>query len=485
MSTATVERLAQHLYRSALDLGPEPIAAMRISGNVSWSIDSGVMDIVFGDGRTLTVMLTGTVGTLRKALTSAGLIIDYVNTETLNLSAKAIVDGSGDGGNSATGVVNVFSSNLWTLLGAYGIEVDAAETQVEEAIKQLYIGSAEGELLDYWGEHFGVLREGGELDADYRVRIIVEVLRPKNNKIALENAASALVGDRVEIHEPWTDLFHLSDSRLDQERMYDGDIWSPYVFRPVYRGDNNIQWDKVIALLDRLRPAGVFQLSPEWVPSARGQDASVHSLGLISLDTVFGEAVYPDKMVLDNYHFGDEVVSNYRVVAFDVFGHTNDEGVPDPLIALSTRKTFVMAEVILSEQATLGSLRCRTTMNAQYSYDRLILDGIPLSNYDPLWNSLAVEDVSWPSSIRGAEAGYTPSCGLTPGRTDAAFAEASTSFVGDVAVIEVVTAIWLQAGFNYLEGSAPLGWFGPWDGNTWNTYGAISGIAIKVTTENA
>lgn len=491
------ERLARHLYHSALDLDPEGDVAIRFGhpGGCSWVVDAESLRVTLASGELVQFGLDGTLQQLATSLIERGFVVRYVNPDLLHLSCDALLRGVGSDATSAEDQLQVFRSNLWTMLDAYGVVVDQTERDVVEAIAQLYIGTANEDILDYWGEYFGVPRLDAEADDPYRTRIIVEVLRPKNNKVALENAASAIVGDRVEIEEPWMDLFCLSESRLDAEHTYDGDMWSPYVFRPVYRGIHNIDWARVIAVLNELRPAGVLMLDPEWRAPARGAAASNHAWGLVGSDLRSHTTQYADRMRLDDYHFGDPVIFNYRMSWFDLVAVYNDYGVLDPLLPLSGRCNFVRAQIVLSESGSLGDLRCRTAMGVRYTRNRPILDGLKLSDYDTGTVNVGVEDVSWPNEARGADADAIQGLGFSP-RTEGVVTfdygvsedsgapnESVIALASVVVGQSVVTTQLLNIGVNVNSESLPRGWNGFWDGETWARAGVVSGIRISVKTE--
>lgn len=312
------ERLGRHLYGSALDLDPESVVAVRIghARGLAWRVDDGVLYITIGGDTALTLPMDGTMQQLVTALQASGVEVKYVNPDCLNLASGALISGAGDDETSSGDQLKAFTSDLWTMLDAYGVEIREAERQIVEGVAQLYIGSADDEILDYWGEYFGVPRNIDEPDADYRVRMIVEVLRPKNNKVAIENAISEVAGARIELYEPWTDLFYLSVSKLDNERTYNGDDWSPYVFRPVYRGDHNINWSKVLPVIEKLRPAGVMPLYPEWYPDPRGIEINAgKGVGLSRGNTSTRWLRFTDRMILlDDYKLSDPFTPNYSVI---------------------------------------------------------------------------------------------------------------------------------------------------------------------------
>ena len=424
----TRERLLDNLY-SAFDKAPDEVIALRIGsgGILQWTVTTDLLSVTDSNHVVTDIHLTGTLLDVLNALRAAGIEIKYVNSDLLHLHAGTLLKGTGDEAKSNGDQLKIFTSTLWALVDAFGVELSFAEQQIAEAIANLYINTATGEILDYWGEYFGSGRLINETDVEYRTRLLYEILRPKSNKYALINAASAVAGQMIDIYEPWTDLFWLSDSHLDNEHLYDGDEWSPYVFRPVLRSQNNINWTKVLALLDKIRPAAVFPLTPEWVPSVRQIDVEVSGNGLAYTDNEFVMALYADKTYLDTYHFGDPIVQNYQISKLDIIGLGNyrlgplswdennwDEhswdslgvnvngGIPYQELRLDSKCTFVRADAVLSDMdESLGDLRCRFTMQTAVAYNVPILGEFVLSGFDPDYREVAEEDVYWPNLARG------------------------------------------------------------------------------------
>lgn len=314
----TRERLARHLYSSALDLDPEAAIALRVghADGLLWHCEDGYLNLTVGGVALSPIALNGNLQQLANQLSALGVDVKYANQELMGLASGALLEGSGNDDSSEHDQLKVFQSNLWALLDAYSVEIDAADRQIVEGIAQLYIGTASDEILDYWCEFFGVVRNQGESDPDYRARTIAEVLRPKSNKIAIENSISEIVGDRVELYEPWRDLFYLSESKLDKERTFDGQSWSPYLFRPIYTGNNNIDWSKVVPVIEKLRPAGVLMLDPEWVPTPRGVEIKAgNGVGLSRGATSIRWLRFTDRMILlDDYKLSEPFTPNYSVM---------------------------------------------------------------------------------------------------------------------------------------------------------------------------
>jgi len=452
---ATRERLIGNLY-SGLDPAPDKEAALRLGSNgaLSWLIDNGKLTVTEANGLVTDFPLTGTIGDLAKALAKTTIEVKYFNADVQHLSAGTLIDGSGLESESNGDLLSIFTSTLWAIMDAYAVELDAADNNIDEAIADLYINSATGEMLDIWGQYFADPRQIGEADSAYSQRIIVDTLRPKSNKYALINAAKAIFGSKIDIYEPWQDLFFLSESSLDNQRTYDGDMWSPYVFRPQLRAQQNINWNGITALFEKLRPAAVFQLPPEFIPDARGNQAGIKGLGIAQTEHVFSGAIYADKTNLDDYKLGDPIVNNYRISIYDIyamglykllpFSWANAQNqvvtpynwagpwdsklweksvavsngwdskvwnqlypsIPTPIptlpLALEARRSFVRADLVLSDMdEKLGDLRCRFTMKTVTSKNTPLLDDFTLSDFDNGYREVAEEDVYWPDYANG------------------------------------------------------------------------------------
>ena len=469
---ATRERLIGNLY-SGLDPAPDQEAALRLGSNgaLSWLIANGKLTVTEANGLVTDFPLTGTIGDLAKEIAKTSIAVKYLNTDIQHIHAGALIDGSGLESESNGDLLSIFTSTLWAIMDAYAVELDAANTNIDEAIADLYINSATGEMLDIWGEYFADPRQIGESDAAYSQRIIVDTLRPKSNKYALINAAKAIFGSKIDIYEPWQDLFFLSESSLDNQHTYDGDMWSPYVFRPQLRAQQNINWSGITALFEKLRPAAVFQLPPEFIPDTRGNQAGIKGLGIAQTENVFSGAIYADKTNLDDYKLGDPIVNNYRISIYDIHAMglykllplnwdsaqdqavppynwdglwdirlwasalaTNNgwddrvwgelyPGIPTPIpelpLRLNQKRAFVRADLVLSDMdEKLGDLRCRTTMKTVTSKNTPLLDDFALSDFDNGYREVAEEDVYWPDYANGLSVDKAAGTALSFPRTN-------------------------------------------------------------------
>lgn len=518
----TRESLLNNLY-SAFDKAPDEVIALRIGsgGALQWAVTADKLTVTDSNQLVTDIALTGTLLEVLNALRAAGIEIKYVNSDVLHLSAGVLLKGSGNEASSNGDQLKIFTSPLWAIMDSYAVELSFAEQQIVEAIADLYINTATGEILDYWGEYFGCARLNGETDTVYRTRMIYEILRPKSNKYALINAASAVAGQLIDIYEPWQDLFWLSESHLDTEHMYDGDTWSPYVFRPILRGQNNIKWAQIMALLDKIRPAAVFPLDPEWVPDVRQIDAEVSGNGLSFVDHELVMALYADKTNLDNYHFGDPIVQNYLISKFDIFGMGNyrlgpltwdenswDErswdsvganvsnGIPTQELRLNSKRSFVRADLVISDMdENLGDLRCRFTMKTAVAYNVPYLGEFTLSGFDPDYREVAEEDVYWPNLARGHQLPWVYSCafslnslassgvalGLTPADAWDASSWDERTWQGVKQIAITALNIAAFGVFDVVKAHIDvLTWDGNWSDLSWN-YGFNYGCDVVVT----
>jgi len=286
------ERLASHLYRSGLDTDSDSVPALGIDfNNVLWWKDTTLNWSV--DGRSLTLYpgatfervypLTGTLGELAAQLTADGFDVLSLNPDLVNLSAGILLNPDRNKKQPAGRPIHAFQSDLWALLDAYGVEITDAEVNVEQAIQQLYLQTAESDILDFWGEFFAVTRKNGEVDDNYRARMIAEVFQPRSNAIAIQNAIKSQTGFDVTIREPWRELFLLNQSALsDQDHFQDGSFFTWNVLQPIYHSSLSVaERAAVIDIINRNRPAGCVLLGELAQPPA--SFASTHfGVGLLS-----------------------------------------------------------------------------------------------------------------------------------------------------------------------------------------------------------
>lgn len=254
------ERLSRHLYKSALSLDPVPAPALRLfhDDGLTWSIKDGFMSYSIANSPDQEIELSGSVLDLQDILEASGVTILFADAAMQNMPSNALLERDGSSASSTSNSLLMFSSPLWTMLDAYGLEINEADVNLLQAIDQLYLNTADGEILDVWGEKFGVPRETSELDQDYYARIIAEVLRPRNTRYAIQNAITDLTGFLVTLREPYREIFKLDFSALsDSDHFQDGVFFTWNVFQPIYHSVLSVEdRNRVLAIIHRNRPAG-------------------------------------------------------------------------------------------------------------------------------------------------------------------------------------------------------------------------------------
>lgn len=200
------EKLLSLIHR-AIKKDPVKFIALRLrysTGAMTWKVQDAVLTttVVDGPGQSLTVDLTQyTITQLVNFLASKpGYTVVYMDgTERAQMSARVLLDGSGDIATSNGDAIHGYTNALFSYLEAMSVELNAAEAQITEMVKQMSTKTASGEWLDELGGYYGVPRLQSEADASYGPRIIAEVLRPRGNNVAIEAAIKSYTGQVTKV----------------------------------------------------------------------------------------------------------------------------------------------------------------------------------------------------------------------------------------------------------------------------------------------
>lgn len=198
-------KLLSFLHR-VFDKNPRRFLALRLSydGQMTWRVQDAVLTttVVGGSGQGLSVDLTAyRITDLVNYLASQqGYSVLYADgSELSRLSARVLIDGTGNIATSNGDHLHGYTSPLWAYLEAMAVELDAAGEQIREMLRQMSTRTAEGEWLDEIGSYYGVPRLTGESDGAYGDRIIAEVLRPRSNNVAMEMAIKEFTGQAATV----------------------------------------------------------------------------------------------------------------------------------------------------------------------------------------------------------------------------------------------------------------------------------------------
>jgi hypothetical protein len=262
------------LLHRVFDPDPEQFLALRIQydGGLTWDVTDGVLTtkVVGGPGSDLTVDLLSL--TLRQLISFIAAQPGYsipgaASGNVLSLSARVLIDSSGDIALSNGDHLYAYTSLTWAFLEPAAVELKAAKAQIPQAIRQMSILTAEDAWIDELGEFYGVKRQQGENDASYGPRIIAEVVRPRANNVAMEAAISYYTGQKTKV----TDVVEYGDAvptynsilRHDSAHTYSTEYYLRYgLFDVEYgydllSGDDQQEFaDRVRLIIERLRAAG-------------------------------------------------------------------------------------------------------------------------------------------------------------------------------------------------------------------------------------
>lgn len=194
------QKLLGYLNR-AFSRDPVQFLALRINyaGGMVWKIEDAVLTttVTGGIGENQTVQLSGyNIAQLANLFSALpGYSVSYQIADTAStLSARILMDGTGDQDQSNGDHLYAYTSLTWAYLEASAYELKNAREQIYQMLRQMVVGTAEDEWLDEIGDYYNVKRQNGEIDATYGPRIIYEVIRPRNNNKAIELAISQATG---------------------------------------------------------------------------------------------------------------------------------------------------------------------------------------------------------------------------------------------------------------------------------------------------
>lgn len=357
-----LERILSSTY-SAFDKDPNAQIAFRVrhADGVAWQVRDRVLTASTELGAPLAVIALRekTMDEVVELLAAAGCEVVYQSPAYASRAADSLLDGSGRQSQSDGDAFRVYDSLLWAMLDAYAVALEDGSADIEAAIRQLYLGTAEAEWLEVWGDYFGIPRAANETDEAYRVRIIVETLRPRVTKLAIERAIKSVTGNTVEMYEPWRDLFILGVSELDgSHHMEDGRYWTHNVAQPV--SSLSIDWKPVMDVIERSRPAGTIIAPPRLVPrlSVSSSMTTTGSALAGQTDTRSMSAFVESKGRLDFFALGDEAPGaiNHKGSMGQLIALRNLDALATPGSIDATRRNMRRANIVLSDSDEIGAI---------------------------------------------------------------------------------------------------------------------------------
>ncbi|MCW5602578.1 hypothetical protein [Nitrosomonas sp.] len=312
-----LDKLFRYLPKSVYATSPDAVVAMRIraNDNLTWQVIDKMLTVTADDVALTYTLADKTLSELSTALQADGVSVVYLNTDEAARGAICLIEGSGDQDQSNGDSLLAHRNLLWDLFGAYAEELVGAKMQLQEALKQMVIEDAEGFWLDLWGALYGALRRDSESDANFSLRLPLEIFRQRVNPRAIELAIRELTGKNVRIEESWQNIARWDQSLLDgADRFYDGDFIGYHLIQPV--AEDPVVWSEIMPIVHRNRPTGVLVLPPA-TKLLFQVDATGHEIAAFSLHREFAsEMYYQDKLIWDFSYFGDMPIPNRESLHF-------------------------------------------------------------------------------------------------------------------------------------------------------------------------
>jgi len=306
-------RIIDYPHAPVFDKSPHEVLALRVrhpSGS-AWEVLDGVLTMTVGTAKTSYDLSALTIGQLADRLSADGFEVLAENSEIGSRSALLLLRGSNSQSNSNGDHLYAYTSLLWCLYAAYGGELDHAEYQIVQAIRQMVMTQAEGYWLDVWGTLYGISRPAGMADDQYQSMIPAEAFRLRVNAHAIEQAILDATGWDVRIEEPWKEIFTLDQSILSgPDRLYDGERYGYHLIRPTAR--QVIDWDKVIPIIERNRAAGVLICSRIVYHGAYIDASGMVEIATRNVRLSRAIDLYDDRALLDYMAIEDTSIKNYE-----------------------------------------------------------------------------------------------------------------------------------------------------------------------------
>lgn len=189
------DTLVDYLYR-AFKKDPERFLAMRIrsANTLTWAVEDGILSVTTSLSSQSFTLESYTIATLASAVsTMQGVTVSDITTDR-QLSALVLLDGSGNQAESNGDHLYGYGSLLWAYIEPLAMELVAAKAEIANMLDQMSVATADNEWLDEWGGYFGIKRSVGETDVVYGNRIVVEIIRPRENNKAIELAIKEQFG---------------------------------------------------------------------------------------------------------------------------------------------------------------------------------------------------------------------------------------------------------------------------------------------------
>ncbi|EAB4417286.1 hypothetical protein D7B12_17805 [Salmonella enterica] len=257
-----LKRLLGHLHRAVFDTSTDDVVAFYLDGpeGSSWVAVDELFTITFKDGTHQIFNLNDyKIFQFINALKKAGMTVSRPNPDCSLYSGITMLELEGKAGKPNP--IILYQDVLHSLFGAYAREMRLARDNVDAAIEQMEIQTANDGFLDLWGRLFSALKTPGLEEDKYRDKIRRLAFRKRVNGYAIEKIVFEETQQVISIEEPWRNIFRMDISQLSgTNEFYNGTETGYFLVQPVsYRAVN---WDEILPIIQRNIAAGVKILNP-------------------------------------------------------------------------------------------------------------------------------------------------------------------------------------------------------------------------------
>lgn len=436
MSHQALPRMLKYPHRAVFDPSPMPELALRVRNpaGLTWQVDGGVLRLVTGadlswDGSQefdgdydwgvtqREYSLSGkTLGQLADELRDDGHDVVFENADLAGRGAHVLISGAGDQDTSNGDHLSAYTSLMWCLFDGYAAELEEAEYQVGQALRQMVMTQAEDIWLDVWAGLYGVPRLPGETDAQLQARIPQEVFRLRVNGLAIEKAVTDVAGETVWVDEPWKRMFELDGSALSgAHHMQDGRYYTYHVVQPV--GVEGTDWSRAMPVVERNKAAGIEIYAPRIDFPARQiiLQPPVEYRIERGMDESRGSGIYgSNDQILGVMRLSDnQITINHLCNRHDWWTKSETDGLQTAQ-QIEPHRNIAMASIPLSDGAPLGdenSILSRGAERVTFDPEPIPSELMYLSGYGATYEVERVEAVSTQAHMMDAASTFTANPG--------------------------------------------------------------------------
>ena len=203
------------------------------------------------------IPLQGSLNDVVAAIATLGVsvVLTRPDLKDLTQGARLLLDQGLFTTDEPGGDLYIFENLLWVLLRPLGFALEARSEGISSALAQLNLLTSEGEWADTWGRFLGIRRHAGEADATYTARMKHEIIRGRENNLALAQILADDFGIEDVVIEDLLPLVLIWNETRWQSYVA-GQIYNSGAFRVIYADPGGVDSRQVVAAVAKHKSAG-------------------------------------------------------------------------------------------------------------------------------------------------------------------------------------------------------------------------------------